>query len=105
MMLDGKASDDIARAESFQALGAYAGYFTVNEDPCKGESYDATMYIATKGRGIMTRRHDPHKYQTYLFCSSRSSERLKLPKRVIPPKKNWQSKRFFRTLGGGQRRS
>jgi 2-polyprenyl-6-methoxyphenol hydroxylase-like FAD-dependent oxidoreductase len=75
MMLDDKASDDIPRVDPFQPLGAFAGYFTVNEDCRKGEGYDATMYMATQSRGIMTRRHDPHKYQAYLFCSSSSSER------------------------------
>lgn len=99
MMLDGKASDDIARADSFQPLGAYAGYFTVNEDSCKGEGYDATMYIATKSRGIMTRRHDPHKYQAYLFCSSRSSERLNAAKKGDTAEEKLAFKEVFQNVG------
>lgn len=51
MMLDNKASDDIPRVDPFQPLGAFAGYFTVNEDSRKGEGYDATMYMATQSRG------------------------------------------------------
>ncbi|KAL5001765.1 hypothetical protein BDV10DRAFT_181927 [Aspergillus recurvatus] len=42
----------------------------------KGERYDATAFIAPGSRGIMIRRHDPHKVQAYVFCDPRSSERL-----------------------------
>ncbi|GAM37409.1 FAD-binding monooxygenase [Talaromyces pinophilus] len=81
MMLDDKGLDDIPRVDPFQPLGAFAGYFKVNGDCRKGEGYDATMYMATQSRSIMTRRHDPHKYQAYLFCNSSSSERLNAAKK------------------------
>lgn len=81
MMLGDNGSDDIPRVDPFQPLGSFAGYFTVNEDCRKGEGYDAMIYMTTQSRGIMTRRHDLHKYQAYLFCSSSSSERLSAAKK------------------------
>ncbi|KZF22465.1 2-polyprenyl-6-methoxyphenol hydroxylase [Xylona heveae TC161] len=72
MMLNADAADP------FHPLGAYAGYFTIDQELQEGEGYNATAFIATQGRGIMTRRHDPSKFQAYLFCNPGSSDRLKL---------------------------
>jgi 2-polyprenyl-6-methoxyphenol hydroxylase-like FAD-dependent oxidoreductase len=99
LMLDDKASDNIPRADPFQPLGAFAGYFTVNEDSRNGEGYDATMYMATQSRGIMTRRHDPHKYQAYLFCSTSSSERLDAAKKGGTSEEKQAFKEVFQNAG------
>ncbi|EED15717.1 FAD-binding monooxygenase, putative [Talaromyces stipitatus ATCC 10500] len=109
MMLDSEVTDGTLRADPFQTLGAFAGYFTVQEDIRKDEGYDATMYMTTKSRGIMTRRHDPHKYQAYLFCSTDSSERLKSSKKgdIIKEKEGfkevfhgtgWRSEEILKAL-------
>ncbi|OKL55586.1 hypothetical protein UA08_09173 [Talaromyces atroroseus] len=66
-----------AAEEPFQPLGVIAGYFTVYQEVQEAKDYDASIYLTTQARGIMTRRHDPHKYQTYLFCSANKSARLK----------------------------
>ncbi|KAE8141260.1 hypothetical protein BDV38DRAFT_296789 [Aspergillus pseudotamarii] len=58
-------------------LGVYAGYFTIQESIQPGEGYNATAFIATGNKGIMTRRADPHRYQAYMLCDPNSSERLK----------------------------
>ncbi|KAE8422740.1 hypothetical protein BDV36DRAFT_194355 [Aspergillus pseudocaelatus] len=58
-------------------LGVYAGYFTIQESVQPGEGYNATAFIATGNKGIMTRRAHPHRYQAYMFCNPDSSERLK----------------------------
>lgn len=71
MMLDVDAPDP------FHSLGVYAGYFTIHQELREGEAYNATAFITTQSRGIMTRRHDPHKFQAYLFCNPESSDRLK----------------------------
>ena len=55
-------------------LGVYAGYFTVRKEVGDGEGYDATAFIATKGRGIMTRRHEKERYLAYLFCRAEAGE-------------------------------
>ncbi|PYI10699.1 monooxygenase [Aspergillus sclerotiicarbonarius CBS 121057] len=54
--------------EAVHELGVYTGYFTVEKEMGEGEGYDATVYIATKGRGIMTRRHEKDRYLAYLSC-------------------------------------
>ncbi|PWY80877.1 FAD/NAD(P)-binding domain-containing protein [Aspergillus sclerotioniger CBS 115572] len=55
-------------------LGVYAGYLTVKKEMKEGEGYDAMAYIATKGRGIMTRRHEKNRYLAYLFCRAEGGE-------------------------------
>ncbi|KAL4779070.1 hypothetical protein BJX76DRAFT_365544 [Aspergillus varians] len=58
------------------SLGVYAGYCTIKQDIRPGEGYDATAFIATGSRGVMTRRHDPACFQAYVFCKSTASSRL-----------------------------
>ncbi|KAL2823322.1 hypothetical protein BDW59DRAFT_173627 [Aspergillus cavernicola] len=60
----------------YHSLGAYAGYCTIRQDMRAGEGYDATAFITTGARGIMTRRHEPERYQAYVFCESSASKRL-----------------------------
>lgn len=66
-----------ATKDPVHPLGVYAGYFTIQQSIQPGEGYNATAFIATGNKGIMTRRADPHEYQAYMFCSPNSSERLK----------------------------
>ncbi|PYH38309.1 monooxygenase [Aspergillus neoniger CBS 115656] len=62
MMLEGE--------DQVHSIGVCAGYFTIESELKKGEGYDATVYMTTQGRGIMMRRHDPHKIQAYMFCKA-----------------------------------
>ncbi|PYH66241.1 monooxygenase [Aspergillus vadensis CBS 113365] len=62
MMLEGE--------DQVHSIGVCAGYFTIDSELKKGEGYDATVYMTTQGRGIMMRRHDPHKIQAYMFCKA-----------------------------------
>ncbi|PWY78769.1 monooxygenase [Aspergillus eucalypticola CBS 122712] len=62
MMLEGE--------DQVHSIGVCAGYFTIESELKKGEGYDATVYMTTQGRGIMMRRHDPHKIQAYVFCKA-----------------------------------
>ncbi|KAH8700483.1 putative FAD-binding monooxygenase [Talaromyces proteolyticus] len=73
MLEEGKAGG----RDPLQSIGVFAGYFTVNEKMREGDGFDATIYVATQGRGIMTRRHDIDKYQAYLFCKTEASVKLK----------------------------
>lgn len=59
--------------DAFVPLGMYGGYFTIPHSLRPGERYIATAYLATKSRFIMTRRHDPHRTQAYLFCKNEQS--------------------------------
>jgi 2-polyprenyl-6-methoxyphenol hydroxylase-like FAD-dependent oxidoreductase len=53
--------------DGFHALGrVYVAYFTVARPVQEGEGNLATLYIAPGGRGIMTRRHNPHELQVYI---------------------------------------
>jgi 2-polyprenyl-6-methoxyphenol hydroxylase-like FAD-dependent oxidoreductase len=63
--------------DAVRPLGVYAGYFTMPRSIRKGEGYNATGFITTGHRGIMTRRHDPNRLQAYLFCNSNSWDGLK----------------------------
>ncbi|KAH6676222.1 hypothetical protein B0J14DRAFT_690420 [Halenospora varia] len=58
----------------------YVAYFTIPRPIQEGEEYIATMYQATKKRGVLMRRHSPHKVQVYLGGTS-ESERLKNARR------------------------
>lgn len=63
--------------DAFRPLGDnYTGYLTIPWPIQEGEQYRATVYSATRGRGIMMRRHSPDRAQAYLTCSS-SSDRMK----------------------------
>ncbi|RDW81260.1 putative FAD-binding monooxygenase [Aspergillus mulundensis] len=65
----------------YHSIGVFAGYCTISSEIEDGEQYDATGFITTGNRGIMIRRHDPHKIQAYVMCDSRASERLIKSKR------------------------
>lgn len=67
-------------------LGVYAGYFTIPRTIKEDEGYNATGFITTRHRGIMTRRHNPNRLQAYLFCDPNSWERLK-EKRTVEEEK------------------
>ncbi|KAL3481255.1 hypothetical protein BJX99DRAFT_181507 [Aspergillus californicus] len=75
MMMGFDESDDAN--PGFHPLGVYAGYCTIPLEMRAGEGYDATAFIATGNRGIMTRRNDPKRYQAYVLCKAAASERLK----------------------------
>ncbi|KAL4739872.1 hypothetical protein BDV11DRAFT_108207 [Aspergillus similis] len=60
----------------YHSIGVYAGYCTIPQEIQEGEEYNATVFIAPGNRGIMIRRHNPHRVQAYVFCNPRSSERL-----------------------------
>ncbi|ETN45872.1 uncharacterized protein HMPREF1541_00053 [Cyphellophora europaea CBS 101466] len=55
--------------------GQYTAYFTLPWQIRTDEDYIATMYMATGGRGVMTRRNNARELQSYLFCKT-SSESL-----------------------------
>ncbi|RYP07680.1 hypothetical protein DL764_002364 [Monosporascus ibericus] len=62
--------------DSVYPLRLYTAYFTIPRPIQEGEEYIATAYMAPGNRGIMTRKHSPHKIQTYAGCKT-ESERLK----------------------------
>ncbi|KAL6234541.1 hypothetical protein BDW75DRAFT_241046 [Aspergillus navahoensis] len=67
---------DSEKNPGYHSIGVYAGYCTIPQEIQEDEGYDATVFIAPGSRGIMLRRHDPHRVQAYAFCNPRSSERL-----------------------------
>lgn len=70
------AGDGSEENPGYHSIGVYAGYCTIPQEVQEGEEYNATAFIAPGNRGIMIRRHDPHRVQAYVFCNPRSSERL-----------------------------
>lgn len=55
----------------------YIGYYTIPKEMEPGEKYDATVFLATGGRMVFSRRSDPHRIQVYfevLKCGA--TERL-----------------------------
>ncbi|KAJ5579578.1 Fad binding domain protein [Penicillium hispanicum] len=62
--------------EPFHPLDEYVAYYTVPRPMEDGEEFIATSYIATGGRFVLTRRHDPQRIQVYLTGKS-VTERLK----------------------------
>lgn len=70
-------------ADPVHSIGVYRGYFTIHQNSQEGddksnntnknkkEEYNATVYLATQNRGIITPQHTPHKHQIYLFCKRR----------------------------------
>ncbi|KAL4935129.1 hypothetical protein BDV06DRAFT_234621 [Aspergillus oleicola] len=65
----------------YRSLGVFAAYCTVPKPIEPGEEYNATSFISTGNRGIMTRRHDPKVLQVYAMCRTRASARLEDPSR------------------------
>jgi 2-polyprenyl-6-methoxyphenol hydroxylase-like FAD-dependent oxidoreductase len=60
-------------ADGFYPLGGggvYVAYFTIPRPIQEGEAYIATSYMAPRKRGVMTRRHNPHKIEVYLGCQN-----------------------------------
>lgn len=56
----------------------YIGYFTMPQELKPGDKYDATMYVATGDRFILTRRSEPHRIQVYLQAMKTApTERLR----------------------------
>ncbi|KAL4978719.1 NACHT and TPR domain protein [Aspergillus desertorum] len=53
----------------YHSIGACAGYCTVPQEMQKGDEYEATAFTAAGRRGIMIRRHDPHRVKAYVFCN------------------------------------
>ncbi|KAL4792941.1 hypothetical protein BDV19DRAFT_400299 [Aspergillus venezuelensis] len=60
----------------YHPLGVFAAYCTIPKPLQPGEEYNATSFISTGNRGIMTRRHDPDVLQVYAMCRTRASKRL-----------------------------
>lgn len=56
----------------YPCKGQFAAYMTLPSPKAEDEEYNATLYMASGGRGVMTRRHNAHELQVYMFCSSRS---------------------------------
>lgn len=57
--------------DGFHALGGvYVGYFTIPRPAQDGEEWVATLYIATGGRSVMTRRSSAQELQVYIGGSA-----------------------------------
>ncbi|ATY63521.1 C6 zinc finger domain [Cordyceps militaris] len=48
----------------------HAGYFTTPQPLRAGEGFDATLYLASRRRSVVTRRTDPRFLQVYMACTS-----------------------------------
>ncbi|EGX88623.1 C6 zinc finger domain protein [Cordyceps militaris CM01] len=48
----------------------HAGYFTMPQPLRAGEGFDATLYLASRRRSVVTRRTDPRFLQVYMACTS-----------------------------------
>ncbi|RAL02645.1 monooxygenase, partial [Aspergillus ibericus CBS 121593] len=100
MMMTGANYGDVTGKEGVHDLGVYAGYFTVNREMEDGEGYDATGFIATNGRGIMTRRHERERYLVYLMCRAvGEGEGIERGKRGDMEKEKEILKKSFRGAG------
>ncbi|KAL4967488.1 uncharacterized protein BDV14DRAFT_207378 [Aspergillus stella-maris] len=75
IMLGCDASRDDSRT-GYYPLGVFAAYCTIQNPLQPNEEYNATSFISTGNRGIMTRRHDPKVLQVYAMCRTRASKRL-----------------------------
>ncbi|KAH8767347.1 hypothetical protein F5883DRAFT_495188 [Diaporthe sp. PMI_573] len=62
MMIDRDTPDPM----HFIRHNIYIGYYTIPMEIQLGEKYDATIYVATGDKLILTRRSDPHQIQVYL---------------------------------------
>lgn len=60
--------------------GVSVAYFTMPRPIGKGEEYVATMYMATRRRGLFLRRHSPDMIQVYMGCTT-DSEKFKNARR------------------------
>jgi hypothetical protein len=50
----------------FLSNNMYIGYYRMPKEIEPGEEHDATLYVATRHRNIVTRRNNPHELQVYL---------------------------------------
>lgn len=83
------------KADGFQPMGtSYAGYVTIPRQMEKGEDYKATTYIATGGRGIMTRRHSPELTQVYFSCDFSADKAKDIAKKPTQTQKAAIAKAF-----------
>ncbi|KAJ0116586.1 hypothetical protein J7T55_009736 [Diaporthe amygdali] len=62
----------------FLRHNVYIGYYTMPKEIEPGETYDATIFPATRGRLIIMRRSNPHQIQVYLqLMYTAATERLR----------------------------
>ncbi|KZL81734.1 fad binding domain protein [Colletotrichum incanum] len=61
--------------------GLHTSYFTIPQPIQEGEGYNATAYMGTGNRFLMTRRQSPHEMQAYLMCRD-NSERFQNARRA-----------------------
>ena len=66
----------------------FVGYVTLPRPIEKGEGYNATMYMASGGRAIMTRRHSPDQIQAYLTCDFTSDRMKEIAKSPVQGQKD-----------------
>lgn len=82
-------------ADGFHSLNdTFVGYVTIPRPMEKGEGYNATMYMATGGRAIMTRRHSPELTQAYLTCDFTSDAMKEVAKGPVQGQKDAIAKAF-----------
>lgn len=55
-------------------LGMCISYFSIPKPVQEHEEYVATVYVASRHRGIMTRRHSDKELQVYLACKSNTDK-------------------------------
>ncbi|KAJ4394496.1 hypothetical protein N0V93_003714 [Gnomoniopsis smithogilvyi] len=69
MLASGPDSVTAGGSDGFHPVpGLYFACFTMQRPIQEGEGYIATSYLATKRRGILTRRHSPTEIQVTLSC-------------------------------------
>lgn len=74
LMIDQGTPDPI----HFLNHNVYIGYYTIPKEMKPGDKYDATIFVATNGRLVISRRSDPHKIQVYLqVMKGGATERLR----------------------------
>lgn len=86
----------------------YIAYFTIPRKAADGEEYLATMYLATGGRGIMTRRHCLDTLQVYMSCTSNAKKLKECRPGDIPAEKEafteifqgagWESEKILKSM-------
>lgn len=57
--------------------GVCIAYFSMDKEKEPEEEYLATIYMASGGKGIMTRRHNAQKLQVYVGCRDETASNLK----------------------------
>lgn len=73
MMIGGDTPDPM----HFLRDNVYIGYYTIPKEMEPGDKYDASVFVATGGRMVFSRRSDPHKIQVYFeVLKGGATERL-----------------------------